>query len=330
MESMKLSILFRALTKSLGLTAALGVASIGCGPTTADGSLAPAALTAAQTAWSETVSAAPSTEAGCFHVSYPSTTWENVECGQAPSPSAPPPSASGGSETVGNGADYAAKAAGIISKSIGTFPKVTDVKTENDDGTANTYSIQLNSNFLSGTNACHGDSGCQSWTQFVYSSSQGSAFIQNWLIGASACPSGWNDLGGGNCYVNSAAASVPQIPIASLSTLKMSGSATSSKDSLVFTAKGDAYSTSQADSLTGLSTAWNESEFNIIGDGGGSTAVFNTGSSITVKVALTDGSKTAPTCVSNGGTTGETNDLTLGTCKTKGGTSPYIEFTESR
>jgi hypothetical protein len=260
-------------------------------------------------------------------------TWTEIDCGQAPSPSgvSPPVSSGGQPDTVGNGKDYAAQSSGLISKSIGTFPKVTGVKTETDDGTSNEYSLQLNSNFMSGTKACKGVSGCQSWSQFVYASSENSAFIQDWLIGIGTCPSSaWEDDGQGDCFKNSAAVSVPTTAITSLSTFKMSGSATSSKDSLVFTAAGEAYSTSQADSVTNLSTAWNTSEFNIIGDGGGSEAVFNKGSSITVKIALTDGSTSAPSCVSNGGTTGETSDLTLGKCTTGSGSSPFIEFTESR
>jgi hypothetical protein len=70
----------------------------------------------------------------------------------------------------------------------------------------------------------------------------------------------------------------------------------------------------------------------VLGNAGGSKADFNTGSSVTVKVAVSDGSTAAPTCVSpskDDGTTGETNNLTLGKCTTAGGSTPSIEFTES-
>jgi hypothetical protein len=335
---------FRVLTKSLLLTTALGGMSVGCGASSTNVSasatsatsaaVASPDLVAAQSAWAEAVSAAPSAEEGCFHASYPSMTWEAIDCAQAPTRFNIRPSLSSNgvhNNTVGNGNDYAAVSTGLTSKAVGTFPTVSGVKTETDSGTSNEYSIQLNSNFMSGTKACKGVSGCQSWSQFVYSSSEESAFIQDWLIGIGTCPSSaWNDDGSGDCYKNSAAVSVPKIAITSLSTFKMSGAATSSKDSLVFTAAGEAYSTSQADSVTNLSTAWNASEFNIIGDGGGSSAVFNKGSSITVKLALTDGSTSAPSCESKDGTTGETNDLTAGKCTTGSGSSPYIEFTEAR
>ena len=75
-----------------------------------------------------------------------------------------------------------------------------------------------------------------------------------------------------------------------------------------------AYKTTGEDSVVYLSTGWKESEFNIVGDGGGSEADFNSGSSITVKSAVTNGTTNAPICASNAGTTGETNNLNLGSC----------------
>jgi hypothetical protein len=98
---------------------------------------------------------------------------------------------------------------------------------------------------------------------------------------------------------------------------------------VVFNNGTNAYSVSASDSVLDISAVWKESEFNVVGNAGGSRADFNKGSSITVKVALTDGSTAAPTCVSNAGSTGETNNLNLGTCAGTGGATPYIEFIES-
>ena len=134
---------------------------------------------------------------------------------------------------------------------------------------------------------------------------------------------------GRDCYKNSAAVTVPKQPITSLAQLKLSGTAVSGgNDTLVFTTPTRAYSTTGKDSVTYLATAWKQAEFNIIGDGGGSKATFNKGSSVTVKVAVTHGSTTAPTCASNAGTTGETNNLTLGACTAVSGSTPYIQFKE--
>jgi hypothetical protein len=112
--------------------------------------------------------------------------------------------------------------------------------------------------------------------------------------------------------------------------MKVTGRATLNKsDVVMFTGAGIAYSVSASDHVVDLATGWNQSEFNIIGDGNGSAADFNTGSHITVRVATTDGSTTAPACEPNAGTTGETNNLNLHKCTGTGGTSPHIQFTES-
>ena len=83
------------------------------------------------------------------------------------------------------------------------------------------------------------------------------------------------------------------------------------------------------DSVLYLATVWKESEFNVVGNAGGSRANFNSGSSVTVKIALTDGSTAAPSCVAGAGSTGETNNLNLGPCTPASGTNPSVQFTES-
>jgi hypothetical protein len=123
---------------------------------------------------------------------------------------------------------------------------------------------------------------------------------------------------------------IPKEAISKLKTIKLSGTAVEGGlDTLVMTVGKKAYSVTGEDSVVYLSTAWTESEFNIVGDGGGSEAYFNTGSSLTVKVAVTNGTTNAAVCASDSGTTGETNNLNLGSCTGKGGATPYIEFTES-
>nr|HEX4312397.1 hypothetical protein [Kofleriaceae bacterium] len=271
--------------------------------------------------WRSTIVANPADGDGCYHATYPDMGWEQTDCTTAPSRAF----------TVGNGADFALVSSKTISKASGTFVKATGVKTETDSGTKNGYSIQMNSNFMSGTKACEGVSGCVSWAQFVYSSEEESAFIQNWLIGIGTCPdSSWFDAGGGDCFKNSAAVSVPVIGVTDLAALKMSGAAVAGKnDSMVFANGTEAFSTSEKDTVTNLASAWNSVEYNIIGDGGASEAVFNKGSSIEVRIGVKDGTTAAPQCVANDGTTGETNNLKLGSCKAFVGSTPAVEFTES-
>ena len=277
--------------------------------------------------WRETIARTAVPHEGCFQADFPNAVWVAAACSVAPD-KVYVPHGHGGPQTVGNGVDFAATTSNLTSAAVGTFPTVTGVTSEKD-GSANVYSIQLNSNFMS-TAACNGHSGCLAWEQFVYSSQEQSAFMQYWLIDyGNSCPSGWNAYDG-SCYKNSAAVSVPKQPITSLAQLKLSGTAVSGgNDTLVFTTPTRAYSTTGKDSVTYLATAWKQSEFNIIGDGGGSKATFNRGSSVTVKVAVTHGSTAAPTCSSNAGTTGETNNLTLGACSAVSGATPYIQFKES-
>ena len=287
----------------------------------------------AQESWREAMARTEVPAEGCFHSSYPSMTWNKVDCIVAPDVPYVPRSGRV-RETVGNGHDYAAQVtSGLITRSVGSFPKVTGVTSESGALGANDYSLQLNSNFMN-TPACDGalvPANCLDWEQFVYASGFGEAFMQYWLISwDTTCPSGWISDGVGDCYKNSAAAFVPQEPITSLKTLKLSGSAKAGgKDTLVFTVGTQAFSTTGKDSVVDLATAWVESEFNIIGDGNGSAARFNTGSSVTVKVAVANGTTNTPVCASNAGTTGETNNLNLGSCTGTSATTPYIKFVES-
>lgn len=285
-----------------------------------------------QETWREAIAQTEVPGEGCFHASYPSLTWVKVECTVAPAiPYIPRTGRTG--QTVGNGKDYAAEVtSGLITKTIGSFPSVTGIKSETGLLGANDYSLQVNSNFMN-TAACNGASdpgSCLDWEQFVYSSGYDEAFMQYWLINYNnPCPSGWFSYGN-DCYKNSHAVSAPQEAITTLKTLKLSGSAKKgSKDTLVFTVGTNAYSTTGPDSVVYLATAWKESEFNIIGDGSGSAADFNTGSSVTVKIGVVNGTTNAPKCAANSGTTGETNNLSLKSCTGTGGTTPYIKFSES-
>jgi hypothetical protein len=307
-----------------------GLASAACATSAFAASSTPDLEAQFHAAWRQTMQHKATPAAGCYRASYPNTAWAKVDCVKAPNRLYLPrhfPEA----QTVGNGDDYAAEiSSGVISQTVGSFPSVSGVSSESDDGTSNDYSLQLNSNFMS-TDACNGVSGCQAWEQFVYASGEGEAFMQYWLINyGDTCPSGGWMSYQGSCYMNSAAVSVPDENITDLANMTLTGSAVSGgTDTLTFTDGTEAYSTSGEDSVVDLATAWQASEFNIIGDGGGSEANFNSGSSVTVNVSLTDGSSSAPTCASDAGTTGETNNLNLGSCTASGGSTPSIQFTES-
>jgi hypothetical protein len=99
-------------------------------------------------------------------------------------------------------------------------------------------------------------------------------------------------------------------------------------DTVKLTTSNNAYAVTLADSVVDLAGNWNTAEYNIFGDGGGSEAVFNAGTTIEVKIQLQDDSTNAPIC-ENDGFTLETNNLGLDRCKATGGKKPSITFTES-
>jgi hypothetical protein len=286
--------------------------------------------------WSAAITHAPTPGKGCYTASYPLTTWKKVACVAAPKRPFVPRSGAGSSLTVGDGNDYAAVTATLTSNAVGSFPVVKRLTSEEDEGDPNDYSIQLNSNFMSGDEACAGaydPSQCLGWLQFVYSSGAEAAFMQYWLIrytgGTVHCPAGWFPYSN-DCYTNSSAVLVPQEPATQLAAMNVSGNAVNGGlDTLVYTDGTQAYSTTGEDSVMYLSEGWTGSEFNIIGDGGGSEAVFNAGTSITVEIRLTDGTTAAPTCQAHDGTTGETNNLNLKKCAAVGGKVPRVRFNES-
>lgn len=262
----------------------------------------------------------------------------------------------------------------LISEVVGSFPTVSGVTSEKganvpfgsgeSDGItgANQYTLQLNTNFVDQSAACNGFSGCLAWQQYILVSddvnSAGTAltgtsdvFIQTWLENygqdvdggnTNICPSGYTDAGadqsgqGDDCYRNSPSVVVAnQIPITQLASLKLAGTATANgTDTATVTFGTQAFSSSVRDSVSDIANGWTQAEFNIVGNAGGSRADFNKGASLTVKLAVTDGSSAAPSCIgpNNGGSTGETNNLSLGKCTASAGSgssSPAIQFTES-
>src|SRR5580658_1400848 len=303
----------------------------------------------AREAWRGIMHETSAPSEGCFHASYPSTQWQEVECAAAPGYRSALPKAKDREQTVGNGYDYVVQVPSgrLLNSASGTFPTVTGVKSEKSVGVAafgdggilgpNEYSLQLNTNLTDTTAACDGHSDCVVWQQFIYATDyvtdgEAAVFMQYWLIGwgDSACPSGFGSDGEGDCYGNSNYVAAPDVKPTSLAKLSLSAAAKAgSKDTVVFTDGTTAYSVSGSDSVLDISKVWHQSEFNVVGDAGGSRADFNEPVSITVKLALTDGSTSAPTCVANAGSTGETNNLDLGKCSTASGSSPSIEFIES-
>jgi hypothetical protein len=290
---------------------------------------------------------------GCFQAAFPAIGWVTAPCHAVSGRTHPLPRVIEGTgpQTVGNRNDYAlvAPGANLITKTVGSFPSVEGVTSESSVGVAsfggggvlgsNEYTLQINTNSNSTTSACSGGaSGCTVWQQYLYAPDQlvsgsGGVFIQYWLLGYGAggasCPSGYT-TSKTSCYLNSAAVEAPDTPITGLGNLQLTGTAASGgNDTVIFFNGTTAYNVTALDSVLKIATVWTQSEFNVVGDAGGSEAIFNTGSVITVNVAALYGSSTAPTCASGAGTTGETNNLNLLPCSATGGTTPSVQFIES-
>jgi hypothetical protein len=305
----------------------------------------------AKASWQHDIAKIATPEAGCFHARYPSVVWEPVACHQLHPRVHPVPPRQivfGQPQTVGNGNDYTLNTTSNISQAVGSFPTYSGVTSEQSVGVAsygdggilgsNEYSLQMNTSFNTTTAACNGgDSSCVVWQQFIYATDydvdgEGSVFMQDWLIGwgNGACPNGLQSDGEGDCYGNSNSTQLADISPTGLGSVTLTGTATTGgNDTTVVTYDGDAYSTSQSDSTLDIASVWNQVEYNIVGDAGGSEAEFNSGVNIGVNIAVDDGSSSAPSCEADTGTTGESNNLNLGSCSTSSGSSPSIGFTES-
>jgi hypothetical protein len=284
------------------------------------------------TAWRAAITNAAVPGAGCFSADFPGTVWKRVACTQAPDrayePARPP--------AVGFGNDYAADVSGTISSAVGSFPAISGLASEKSAGVSNQYSLQMNVPYFSSP-ACQSSPyapGCSAWQQFVFSQGGGKAgtssgFMVYWLINYGPyCPSGWNQAAL-NCWINSAAVSVPRQKLAALGDLAVSGAVVSGgNDTVKITTAKKAYAVSAPDSALDLAGSWTGTEFNILGDGAGSQANFNKGTTITVNVQVTDGTTAAPGCKTNVVFTYETNNLNLDKCRAQGGQSPSITFTE--
>ncbi len=278
--------------------------------------------------WQEAIANLPLPGEGCFTASYPALAWQATRCKVAPEVPMEPagnlsaPNTPLAVKPVGNGNDYSAVVTGPITKATGSFadvsPGITEKGQYDDSGPnlANTFSLQLNTQFFSGSPACSGSSNpakCLAWQQFVYDTHSNTVFMQYWLIGYSAkCPSHWFTYES-DCYTNSPASSFAggNLTAAELATAKLSGFANlSSTDEVELSNGSQASSVDNSDSVLDLAKSWNTTEFDVFGDAGGGQAKFGKKTTFEAQTALSSSSLAAPECVKEG-FTGETNNLKL-------------------
>ncbi len=305
----------------------------------------------------------PNNGEGCYTATYPETEWREVPC-KTPSHKFYAPNHSGtpGTDTVGGGgskSDFSAEVTGHISEAEGSF----DIVTLDSSSEPNDYSLQLNTEPFD-TKTCKNSpnrKSCRGWEQFVYSATD-SGFIQYWLLNYDpkglTCPKpvspncngegsysdGWCQVSArpGDCVIDATnGAPVPSEPITNLQYLKVTADVAgvngATNDSVAVTDGNTVWSASGDNHFPDLGSEWQVAEFNIFGDGGGSLAVFNPGSTVVVRTSVDSGKPSArtgptsaPTCDSTG-FTAEKNNLNLvrmGLTVAEG-PLPSVVFTES-
>lgn len=295
--------------------------------------------------WRKTILKTERPSKGCFAASFPETAWHAVAC-KVPPNKPFPPKRGGPPVIVGNGTDYSAQVTGHITEGEGSFDSVVGVTSENGGGTANAYSLQLNTQFFTTTTCSTSPSPgtCLGWEQFVYDTDGGGyGFIQYWMIqygpAGSTCPAGWNtySFGGGGpvyCWRNAAsAAPAPSQPATSLGIMKVNGAVAGvhgAEDWISVTEGATVYTANGDNPFPDLGSEWQYAEFNVFGDGNGDQANFNAGSTIVVRTQVASGVNVAPSCDMQG-FTGETNNLNLVNTPVLEPTAtwPSIIFTES-
>jgi hypothetical protein len=315
----------RKITQYAGVLAATALAVAGMSAGSASAATARTVKTKAE--WQAAIGQVHEQGNGCFKASYPSLEWHAVKCVAAPRIPLVPRGAVArhtGPATVGDGTDYSAVVSGLISKATGTFTNVSSgISVKGEAGgsggeVANAVSLQLNSQFFSGSPACDGSADpadCQAWQQFVYTYETKSVsyiFMQYWLIDYDAsCPSGWYTYSD-DCYTNSNSSEVSTLTASELGTLKLGATAASGGNDAVSLSVGSGSATTVTgkDTKVDLAKFWNTTEWGVYGDGGGSGATFSANASLEAQTALTATSSGAPTCVEEG-FTGETNNLSL-------------------
>lgn len=264
---------------------------------------------------------------GCFTVSYPDTAWHESTCTTAPNIPLVPKRGTG-AQTVGNSTDFVAGVtSGLISTADGFFANSSGVTSESGyvnnvpPAYANSFTLQLNSNYFTDPPACSGASNpsvCQGWQQFVVAEGDGGSatlFMQYWLLDyGTTCPGGWTAYEI-DCYKNSSATALPAYPASSIPGMELTGEAESGTDTAQFTSAAPAeilYAVG-ADSVLALEQHWTQAEFNVFGDAGAGEANFNGDSTFIVQTSVNNGTTNLAQCLGpqGAGTTGETNNLTL-------------------
>lgn len=299
----------------------------------------------------------PPSKPGCYTLTYPSQTWSEIQCLKA---SDMPPRGRTSIDVMasrrvfaGNGTDWFGDVTATgskIQKVEAGFYAVDGVTWEYDphDSRYNSYTLQINSNsFHSPASGSY--SNCSAWQQYVYSSNWWqAAWIEYWLFnyppaGNNGCPSPMTQWDSTTCHGFGSLVSAPLVPIGDLSALTFYASAKDPEfdnalDEVWLYYNGTYYADVESATVLSLYQGWTAEEFNVVGDMNGSEAEFNSGVTLAPLALITPtpfptGTWLSCSSTAPGIATGETNNLTLGSCSPSSsscaGTCGSIYFTES-
>jgi hypothetical protein len=213
---------------------------------------------------------------GCWKSTYPSIVWLADDCGPA-GPFVPP--------SVGAGTDYYANAGtSHIALAKGDFNSVSGLTSETDTTWGSKwYSLQINTNGFY-CNPPGGTTNSWCWQQFVFQNNGTSVGqVQVWYVlpdylrvwGNWNCPTNFTPYLY-TCYWKAAHYNTPaENPITKLSSITFFGSSnhlSSGNDQTTMCDGSSCYSTTVSSQFS-LSSHWTNTEFNVLGFGGGSTAI---------------------------------------------------------
>ncbi len=283
--------------------------------------LAPAsASTQTVGGWQNQVRQTPTPGSGCFKVSYPSTSWVSVPCGTNPHP--------GVYYTIGGTSpDWTGSSRSAMTSSVG---QVTSESTfigeyQEPGGLSNDFSIQLNTNTYPLTYDGHSTTG---WEQFIYgvqTPSEGGVMIEYWLLGYNNtydCTSPFSSDGLGDCTYLTSPTDVSQqgfsqlVLLNQLTSASFYGKVTSSTDTAEFCFSSTCWARSAGDLVSLDNYNWRISEWNFFGNGGGSEAYFE--GPFSLGITVDSYVKVTVSCYKTT-FTGESNNMTLGSCSSSGG-----------
>ncbi|MBF9134975.1 hypothetical protein I0C86_39545 [Plantactinospora sp. S1510] len=319
-------------------------------------------------AWhSRMVEASQPSAHGCFTGAYPAVMWWETACVDPPSVPMSPKHVPAARRDVGGGISVVTErppGAGPITHAYGTFeevhlpqalrvdsvpPRAQPGEPPSGPVMANSYSLQLNTNYLR-VEEC-GDSpapaGCWGWKQFVFANDGSKQdaenppagpsrlYVEYWLLHynpdtsqGQTCPTGWEEVpddGEIHCSLKRNAGELPYVPIVNIDkeSFRLEASTETVDGEVVDKVRfnnGDRniYSASGVDILHVLppepgepDPGWTQVEFNVFGYGEGSTATFNQQASFNLRTTIVDGSPAKPKC-RDFGFSKERNNLNFG------------------